>query len=118
MPSLANRIRRARTSAKLTQDQLAGSLGVHRSAVAQWEQPRGTRPTTGNLMEVAKATGVGFDWLALGRGNARPRGAETVAAAFGEDFAHDHLESRLLVAFRRVRPRNREPLVIYVETLT
>ena len=63
-----NRIRQARRHGNLSQQALAERVGVHRSAVAQWEQPGGSHPTMENLARIAISTGVSFEWLATGRG--------------------------------------------------
>jgi DNA-binding XRE family transcriptional regulator len=64
----ANRIRQARRHAGKTQGGLAAAVGVHRSAVAQWEKPGGPHPTVENLARISISTGTSFEWLATGRG--------------------------------------------------
>ena len=64
----SRRIRRARTVRKWTQARLANYAGVHRSAVAQWEQLSGTKPSVIHLSKIAEALEVSFEWLATGRG--------------------------------------------------
>ena len=67
--SLCIRIKLARSSAKLTQAQLASRLGVHVSAVGHWEVPEGTAPTWHHLYEIASVTGCSVEWLATGTGS-------------------------------------------------
>ena len=68
MKTATSRVRQARRHANLSQQQLATKVGVHRSAVAQWEQAHGCHPTVENLARIASITGVQFEWLATGRG--------------------------------------------------
>ena len=66
---MATRIRVARRSAGLTQSELAERIGVTRGAVANWEISTRPKPSLGNLVVVATATGVSFEWVATGRGD-------------------------------------------------
>jgi transcriptional regulator with XRE-family HTH domain len=59
------RIRAARRELGWTQDQFARSVGVSRSAVAQWETERAGQ-VTGNLARVAEALGTSVEWLMYG----------------------------------------------------
>ncbi|MBS7458037.1 helix-turn-helix transcriptional regulator [Coralloluteibacterium stylophorae] len=118
MYSLSNRIRQARGFGPMTQAELARQVGVQRSAVAQWEQEDGTAPSVKHMLRIAVVTGACFEWLATGRGPVRIDPAEATAAVVLEDYAHDHLEARLLEAFRKVPRRQREPLVSMIEILT
>lgn len=52
-------IRERRTALGLTQEDLAGRLGVDRSAVAYWETGART-PTTDRLPQLAEALGCGI----------------------------------------------------------
>lgn len=67
MYTMSTRILRARRLANLTQALLATKVGVHRSAVAQWEQPDGTSPSVHHLEQTATLTGVYFEWRAIYR---------------------------------------------------
>lgn len=112
------RIRRARTLAGFTQAVLAARLGVQRTAVTQWECERGTSPSVEHLSQVARETGVSFEWLATGRGPCRPESGALDTAVMQEDFAQDELESRILHGLRRVSGRKRETVVRIVEMLS
>ncbi|MEZ5461639.1 helix-turn-helix domain-containing protein [Dokdonella sp.] len=113
--SLPVRIRHSRRLGKLTQAALAKAIGVQPSAVAQWELPNGTSPTVSHLLSVADACCVAFEWLATGRGVAGAQPSE-IAAVDSSSFAADHLEERLLLAFRRVPSRKRETFVAWMES--
>ena len=69
--ALAQRIRRARRIAGLSQQTLASKLGVTRSAVSNWESADSVQPTTGRLALLASALRVSFEWIATGRGEMR-----------------------------------------------
>ena len=109
-----NRIRHARRLAHLTQAKLAESIGVGASAVAQWELPSGTSPTVEHLDRIASVCHVSFEWLATGRGNPAP-GVEDAVAVDSTEMAADEFEDRLLIAFRRIARRKREPFVRWME---
>ena len=113
MSVLAQRIRQARRSASLTQALLAESVGVNRSAVAQWERVDGPRPTSGNLAKIAVAAKVNFDWLATGRGKSRmvDRTTEQTPALELRFFAHNDLEERILLGFRAMSENKQLALV-------
>lgn len=105
MKDLTYRIRQARRGATLSQTGLADMLGINRSAVAQWERPGGSQPTSGNLSKVAVATSVQFEWLATGRGRmAVPSGDsdENLEALLLQFYAHDETEERMLIAMRKL----------------
>ena len=117
MHSMSNRIRRARTAAKLSQAQLAGLTGVQRSAVAQWERTECTTPSVDHLAQIAVSTGVRFEWLATGRGPAKPEGQEFDVAVDVHDFAQDETESRILEYVRRLSTRKRQLACLILEAL-
>lgn len=114
--ALADRIRHARRLSRLSQAALARRLGVVPSAVAQWEGRRGTSPTAGNLARIAEVTGVSFEWLATGRGASALPITELPAVA-PESIAQDMIEERLLLSFRKLPQRKREPFVRWLELL-
>lgn len=117
MFAMSSRIRQARVAVRLSQAELARRLAVQRSAVTQWERDSGTHPSTAHLAQIACETGVHFEWLATGRGEARPwDGSLDVAVATG-DYARDELESRALTGLRRVNGRRREAVVKIIEML-
>jgi transcriptional regulator with XRE-family HTH domain len=106
MKVTSNRIRQARRNANLSQQQLATLVGVHRSAVAQWEQPGGSHPTVENLARVAAVGSVSFEWLATGRGRMKYvsdliPGDETPAVLI-DYAAQSETEARALVALRHL----------------
>jgi transcriptional regulator with XRE-family HTH domain len=111
------RIRRARTAALLSQKDLADRVGVHRSAVTQWEQAIGTNPSVDHLARIACETCVCFEWLATGRGQRQPVPGEFETAAIMADYARDELESRILESVRRAPARRREALACAIELL-
>lgn len=101
-----NRIRQARRLAKLSQQSLAQLVGVHRSAVAQWETAGGCHPTVVNLARIALATSVQFEWLATGRGRMCfqsdiGRTDESVTVLFTHS-AQTEVEARVLCALRKL----------------
>lgn len=115
MSNISLRIRRIRTQAAMTQSELARRLGIQRSAVTQWEQDQGTTPSVSHLVQIAHETNACFEWLATGRGPSHLEEDARVDAAMLQDFARDHLESRVLLALRRVNKRKREAAVQMVE---
>lgn len=121
MKDTNNRIRQARRQAKLSQQGLAERVGVHRSAVAQWEQPEGSHPTVENLARVAITTSVNFEWLATGRGRMKFSsdllpGEETPAVLL-EYSAQSETEVRALAAMRKLGFRALAAIVDMMEAL-
>jgi transcriptional regulator with XRE-family HTH domain len=107
------RVRQAREHADLTQEQLAAELSLTRSAIAQWEMVDGTSPSVDNMIALALRTGMGFEFLATGRGpmfvdDPRPRVAED-----GPGYSHELNEQqrRLLERFDGLSPRQRTGLL-------
>lgn len=62
MLSLGNRIKKSRDLAGFTQEQLAESIGVTRSSIAQYESGE-KEPTVQHLADLAIALGVSADYL-------------------------------------------------------
>jgi transcriptional regulator with XRE-family HTH domain len=69
MARLYQRVREARKLTGLSQEQLAGEIGVSRGAVAQWEMVDGTSPSVENLIALAQRSGMAFEYLSTGRGS-------------------------------------------------
>ena len=105
---LCDRVRIARTLAKMTKAELARRIGVCLSAAVQWEHPRGTSPTVANLVRIATICGVAFEWLATGRGSPNLADALNTPAIGDQDI---DFEIRLLQAARGV-PRDRREVVV------
>lgn len=117
MISMPSRIRRARTLRALSQSEVALRMGVRRSAVTQWESAAGTTPSVTHLAQLAKETGVCFEWLATGRGPVMPDDGALDASVLTHDYAMDDMESQMLLHFRRVKGRRREMLAKVIELL-
>lgn len=113
------RIRFARRTAGLSQAQLAGAVGVQRSAVSHWEAPHGKNPSVSHLRELALVTGLQFEWMATGRGDmSLSRDAQLDSIATAEALlVEDPLEFRLLHAFRDAPLRARLSLLEVMEAL-
>ena len=62
MLALCENIRRLRRAAGLSQEELAGRLGVSRQSVSLWEQGE-TNPTVENIYAMTEVLGVSFDEL-------------------------------------------------------
>jgi transcriptional regulator with XRE-family HTH domain len=117
MKDYGRRIRRARTVRKLTQAQLALCLGVHRSAVAQWEQHMGTMPNVVNLEKIAESLEISFEWLATGRGQMLLGPAYDSRERVPSEFARDEMEERMLQASRQLNAHKREAVITLMEAL-
>lgn len=109
--ALCVRIKLARTSAGLTQAQLARKLSIHPSAVGHWEVPEGSAPTYQHLYAIASMTGCGIEWLATGRGVRNPHAADTRA----EVAELDPVERKALDLLRRMAVRKRTALLHFIE---
>ncbi|MCF7220391.1 helix-turn-helix transcriptional regulator [Marilutibacter chinensis] len=111
MATLSDRIRRARMMAKLSQQTLADTVGVQRSAVAQWERANGSYPSMHHLIRIAITTQVCLEWLGTGRGPIHPTGDDWIPAINTSDYVHDDIEAKCLAALRRIPVRIREQIV-------
>lgn len=113
------RIKLARRQIKLSQNGLAEAIGVHRSAVSQWESPLGKNPTMRNLRKVAELSAVHFEWLATGRGAmslSKDATLEEVPAAHML-LIEDGMEMRMIAAMRAAPLSSRLSLVEIAEQL-
>ena len=108
------RIRTARTRAGLSQAQMAGALGVGRSAVANWECADRVSPHSARLAQIALLTQVSHEWLATGRGT--PMLNQDYIPAVDAEMVDDHLERRLLQAYRTAPAAIRHALLRFAES--
>lgn len=96
-------------------------VGVHRSAVSQWEQPAGSMPTVENLARIAITTSVQFEWLATGRGRMKYvsdlSNTNETPAVLLELCAQDEMESRMLAAARKLDYSDAFAIVGMIEAL-
>ncbi len=120
MRDLTTRIRQARRRVAYSQTDLAGQVGVNRSAVAQWERPGGSTPTSSNLSKIAVITSVHYEWLATGRGQmcAATTAEMSVAPTLELQFyAHDGIEERVLQGLRKLEHWQTLTIAELVESL-
>jgi len=115
---MCDRIRRARLSAGMSQNDLAEHTQVRRSAVAQWEREGGTSPRVSHLAMIAVVTQVNFEWLATGRGPDRPEDSELPAPPSLVDPGRSPQELEILTLLRRMPPRKRQMAKVIIEMLT
>lgn len=96
MLALSENIRRLRRARGLSQEELAGLLGVSRQSVSLWEQGE-TNPTMENIYAMAEVLGAGFDELMAPPAEekpASPPSVETVPApSFDERMADGQEEA-------------------------
>jgi transcriptional regulator with XRE-family HTH domain len=71
------RIRYARISANLTQQQLADAVSkitngdISKATVSKWEGDATSNPTNANMLAIQAVTGFSMSWLVTGRGEMR-----------------------------------------------
>lgn len=87
---LKDRILKARTTAKLTQEQLGLAVGKTRGAVAQWESGE-VRPRHTTIQAIARALSVSASWLTNGA-EAETAGLEVVGDVAGGIWREGSLE--------------------------
>lgn len=66
MPTIHQRIKKARKKMGYTQEQIATALGTTPQAVQQWEKTNGTKPRQDKLEPLAKLLNVSAAWLISG----------------------------------------------------
>lgn len=110
------RIRHCRTRARLSQGELANRVGVHRSAVTQWERDGGTHPSIEHLGAISVVTNVPFEWLATGRGDPN-RTPEIEVPAIALDYAANEMEARLLEVVRRLPKSKKRAVCDLIEVM-
>ena len=103
--TIGSRIRTLRRARGLTQDTLAVSTGVSRSAVAQWETGRAGQ-MGGKLRRIAEALGVSVSMLKEGW-----EGLATDSVLSAEEMS-------LLRLFRRCAPEDRTVLMHVAQKLS
>ena len=111
--TLADRIRLARRLTGLSQSGASRLLEVHRGTFGHWERGAGHRPTSANLLRLAEAFNVSYEWLATGRGTMAQAGANEPAAA-ERPVVHD--EEQLLHLFRCLSVQRRYAVVRFVRS--
>jgi len=108
--------------AGLSQSGLAKALNVSRSAVAQWERPDGSTPSSTNLSNLAVELACNFDWLATGRGSRIPHSASDESAAETvvqlAHFAKDDVEEHLLTVVRELDDLDKQALITLADVLS
>jgi transcriptional regulator with XRE-family HTH domain len=103
---LADRIRRGRKLAGMSQLQLAQALNVQRSTVANWEGADNITPGADRLRRLASVLSVSFEWLATGRGEmGLPGYIQEVPAVEDLLVLEDPREIRLVRAWRGASSR-------------
>ena len=91
---------------------MAARLGVTPSAVGHWERPNGHRPSSENLVEIAKHLSVSLEWLAIGCFDMRPHGSsgsEPGVISLSEE------EEALVKRYRGLPSPSRALLVQFIE---
>lgn len=115
MQSLGDRIRVSRRAKRWSQARLADNLGVSASAVGHWERPSGHKPSSENLIEIAKHLSVSVEWLAIGCGEMRPNGSSGSAPGV---ISLSEEEETLLKRYQNLPSPSRALLVQFMEALT
>lgn len=115
---MAERIRRARRKAGVSQAGLAELLHVKRSAVSNWEAVNDTQPSLQNLVALAKVCAISFEWLGTGRGAmSRDADIQTEVPAAHAELVEEQEERDLLASFRNLPRKSQQLVVELVETL-
>lgn len=68
LAAIRNRIRRARLTAGLSIPTLAAKIGCVHSTLMRWEGDGPAQPRVGDLLDIARVTGVSATWLLTGEG--------------------------------------------------
>lgn len=68
MNTFGTRLKKARTNKRLTQNEVAGQLGIDFTTVSKYENNK-SQPDNETLRELASMYEVSLDWLLTGRNN-------------------------------------------------
>lgn len=114
---MPERIRQARRKAGFSQSALAHLIKVQRSAVSNWESVNDIQPSLQNLIAIAKACSVSFEWLGTGRGRiSQDEDALDHISAVDAELVEARDERELISLYRSL-PTKRQQLVIEVLNL-
>lgn len=112
--TFGKRLKQARQEKHLTQNQVAGALGVDFTTISKYENNR-SQPDNEILRELASIYEVSLDWLLTGTYKEQPpaepnrfvnRGVETVLTEAEADYLQDSLEMFRLLQEKRKKERN------------
>ena len=106
---MKERIKTARKSARLTQDELAIQIGVSRAAVVQWERGQTKSLKGENLARAARALGVESLWIATGE---EPMHAPLMARDDPDDVPRE-----IVQAWRQLDRNTRAHLLALMQAL-
>ena len=95
--SLGIRIRFCRDTARLSQEALAGRLGVTQRTIIKWEKDE-TIPKLPVLKEISEITGFHYEWINEGKGEER-KPKETIIKSGEEE---EVLRNELMAAQRKI----------------
>ena len=113
MKRFADRLREARVTAGMTQEQLGFALGITKSSVSAWENGRET-PSFRMLPELRRELGRSLDELICGV-SPEPSGIEEgrpkYTAREASPAARDEKERALLLRYRSLSVRRRAALL-------
>lgn len=111
MSNFASRLREARLTAGLTQEELGFALEVTKSSVSAWETGRET-PSFRVLEQLSLQLNVSLDHLVHGHGS---EAAEPPSQYEPSRFAQDIPEFRLLKLYRALTPTKRKALLALID---
>ncbi|MDR2872998.1 MAG: helix-turn-helix domain-containing protein [Xanthomonadaceae bacterium] len=110
MKKFADRLREARMSAGMTQEQLGFALGVTKSSISAWENGRET-PSFRLLPTLRIVLNRSLDELLCGTSSEVRTDRETYALEKVLPRASSPSEKALLTRYRNLSPRRREALL-------
>ena len=116
MKRFADRLREARVTAGLTQEQLGFALGITKSSVSAWENGRET-PSFRMLPELRRELGRSLDELICGVSPETGRieeGRPPYTAHRASSAARDEKERALLLRYRNLSARRRAALLDFL----
>jgi transcriptional regulator with XRE-family HTH domain len=129
MSNLADRLRQARTEARLSRNALSVKVGISERTLARYEGGSGG-PSTDKVETIARACGVSPEWMLTGMGEmvglqgygasvaTASRVSERVEASAGLTSVDGAEEALLLERFRRLGAGQRAVLLEVARALT